>query len=327
VEKVDILRIGANAHRLVGVFVLAVFLGGCSMLVPQTSALRDAKPEALPERVKLEHLPFFPQDEYQCGPAALAIALAGARVDVTPDALTREVYLPGRQGSLQADMLAAPRRHGVVGYRLAPRLADVLREVAEGLPVVVLQEYGAWPVSAWHYAVVVGYDYAAGEVMLHSGEKAWMKMPFAVFEFLWRGSDYWAMVASPPWRLPATAEESSYLAAIAALEASGDPQAANAAYAAFLGRWPGNGTAIIGVANTHHALGELGQAEAVLRSAAVRHPESVIVLNNLAQTLADLGRASEAALFIERAAALGGPFAATVAETRTDILRRLKAIR
>lgn len=311
----------SNAHRLVG--VLSLFLSGCALLLPQTAVLRDSKPDKLPDQVKLEGVPFIPQDEYQCGPAALAMAMAGAKADVALDQLTPEVYLPGRQGSLQVDMLAAPRRHGLVSYRLAPRLEDVLREVAAGLPVIVLQDYGVWPVSLWHYAVVVGYDYPNGEVFLHSGKKPWMTMPFAVLEYLWQESGYWAMVVVPAQRLPATASEAGYVDAIAALENAGAKRAAGVAYATVLGRWPKNETAVIGLANTHYALGELAEAETVLRAAAQRHPNSPAVLNNLAQTLADLGRHREALAVIERASALGGNFAAAVGDTRQQILRRM----
>ena len=50
----------------------------------------------------------------------------------------------------------------------------------------------------------------------------------------------------------------------------------------------------------------------------------MIVLNNLAQTLADQGKDAEALRFIERAAALGGPFAGAVEETRKAIRARLR---
>jgi len=49
-----------------------------------------------------------------------------------------------------------------------------------------------------------------------------------------------------------------------------------------------------------------------------------VVLNNLAQTLSDLGRDAEALAFIERAVAAGGPFSASVQKTREEILGRLE---
>jgi len=183
---------------MAGVFFLVAHLGGCALFIPQTEALREALPAGLPERLELEQVPFFPQDDYQCGPAALATALVHSGAKVAPDDLVDQVYLPARQGSLQIEMLAAPRRYGLVSYRLAPRFEDLLREVAAGNPVIVLQDYGVWPFSIWHYAVAVGYDYPEGEVVLRSGERKRLSMPFAILEYTWKESDYWAMVAMPP---------------------------------------------------------------------------------------------------------------------------------
>jgi len=160
--------------------------------------------------------------------------------------------------------------------------------------------------------------------VLRSGTQERDVMPFAVHEVVWMRSGYWAMVAVPPERIPATAEEKSWLNAVAAFERGGNARAARVAYEAFLGRWPENINARVGLANAHHALGELNDAEAVLRDAARRDPDSVVVLNNLAQTLSDLGRHKEALPVIERASAAGGPFAGAVQKTRETILERLK---
>ena len=87
-----------------------LWLTGCA--TPQVAALLARPPATLPARVELTGVPFHPQEEYQCGPAALATVLVHAGVATTPDALVPEVYLPARGGSLQAEMLAAARRHG-----------------------------------------------------------------------------------------------------------------------------------------------------------------------------------------------------------------------
>ncbi|MGQ0654536.1 MAG: hypothetical protein ACT4P4_20110 [Betaproteobacteria bacterium] len=67
----------------------------------------------------------------------------------------------------------------------------------------------------------------------------------------------------------------------------------------------------------------------MLRKAASSAPDSVVVLNNLAQTLSDLGRNEEALPIIERAAASAagrsGPFAAAIQQTRQGIQQRLAA--
>lgn len=313
-----------SARLAAGAFVLALWLSGCAILLPQTTELRQGRPAGLPERVELKEVPFFPQSDYQCGPAALATALAHFRVKVTPEELVDQVYLPQRHGSLQVEMLAAARRHGMVSFQLAPRFEDVLREIAAGNPVIILQDYGVWPFSIWHYAVAVGYDYANGEMVLRSGVKQRLTMPFGVFEYLWKESDYWSMVTVPPERIPATASEAGFLAAVMAMDRVGNARSARTAYQAFVDRWPDDLTAMIGLANSHHALGELRDAEAVLRRAADRHPDSAVALNNLAQTLSDQGRDAEALPLAERAVTLGGPFAEAARETRDAILSRMR---
>ena len=313
-----------NARALAGVFVsaCALALAGCSSLWPQSAKLAEGLPAGIPERVELTEVPFYPQKEYQCGPAALATALGASGVKVTPDELVPQVYLPARKGSLQVEMMAAARRHGLVSYQLAPRFDDLLREIAAGTPVIVLQNLALG--EGWHYAVAMGYDYPEGKLVLRSGETEREVMNFVAHETFWKRSGYWAMVAMPPGRIPATADEARWLAAIAALERAGGVEPARRAYAAFLERWPANVGAAIGLANTLHAAGRLAEAERVLRDAERRDPASAIVLNNLAQTISDQGRHEEALPFIERAVAAGGPHTAAIADTRRAILERIR---
>jgi hypothetical protein len=319
------LRIRENARFLAGVFFVCALalLGGCAGLVPQSAKLHDeGMPEGLPKHVELTEVPFFAQDEYQCGPAALATVLASYGVPVTPEQLVPEVYLPERKGSLQVEMLAAARRHGLVSYELRGGLEPLMREVAAGNPVILLQNLGIR--DGWHYAVAIGWDYDDGMLILRSGTDKRKEMRFPFNEFAWMRSGYWAMVAVPPDRIPVTAEETRWLAALAAFERAADPPQARIAYARALGRWPGATGASIGLANTLHAMGELKEAEGVLRDAAKRAPDSPIVLNNLAQTLSDQGRNDEALPIIEHAVAQGGPFSDAIRETRDTIREKLR---
>ncbi len=282
-------------------------------------ALRDAWPADMPKQVELADVPFFPQQDYQCGPAALATSLGTFKAGVTPEELVSQVYLPTRQGSLQVEMLTTPRRYDMVSYKLAPRFEDMLREIATGTPVIVLQHMSEFQ----HYAVVVGYDFEAGQLVLRSGAKQRLETHFLLFEPTWKENGYWAMVTVPPDRIPATATESSYLEAIAAMARVGSPRAVQTAYATFLKRWPDNLAASIGLANSHHAQGALQDAAAVLQAASRRHPESVAVMNNLAQTLSDLGRNTEALALIDQAIEVDGPYSATARETRELIVGRM----
>lgn len=316
-----------TARRCAGLLAcaLAVLVTGCAQLVPQTVALRDAWPEGVPRTIELTSVPFFPQEDYQCGPAALATVLAHAGANVTPDPLVQQVFVPARKGSLQLEMLAAPRTYGRVSLQLAPRYADVLREVAAGNPVVVLQDVGLMSpmLPEWHYAVVNGFDYPSGTIYLRSGRNPRQEMPFTYFEREWMASNYWAMVVTPPERIPATATEDGWVNAVIAMARVGSADAALKGYEAALGRWPGDLPATIGLANIHNDRGDHARAIAILQGAQAKHPQSAVVTNNLAQALSDAGRNAEALAQIDKVSDPHGPFAAEIKSTRALILQRM----
>src|SRR3990167_1837018 len=99
------------ARLIAGAFLL-IWLGGCA--TQQTQALLETHPWQLPQQMELDEVQFYQQDVYQCGPASLAMVLDAGGVKVTPQELTPQVYLPGREGSLQVEMLAATRRNGLL---------------------------------------------------------------------------------------------------------------------------------------------------------------------------------------------------------------------
>ncbi|MBC5767390.1 PA2778 family cysteine peptidase [Ramlibacter albus] len=314
--------------RTAGTLLAAAVLGGCAALnplVPQTVQLRTEWPQGVPQQVELAQVPFHAQDDYQCGPASLAMALQWAGVQPSLPQLIEQVWLPSRKGSLQLEMLATPRRYGRVSYRLSPSYADLLREVAAGNPVIVLQDVGTM-FTQWHYAVVNGFDYASGTVYLRSGTDPRQEMPFSYFERTWMKGGYWAMVVMPPDKVAATATPERWLEAVIAMSRVGDAAGATRAYDAMLARWPDNLAASIGLANQLHGAGKLEDAAVVLRRALARDPRSVILRNNLAQTLSDLGQHFEALKVLEPVSTdATAPFAAEIKATRQLILGRLQA--
>lgn len=262
--------------------------------------------DPFPERAERQDAPFHPQEAYQCGPAALATALGSAGIRRSPEELRDEVYIPARQGSLQAEMLAAARRAGAVAYRLAPEPRALLKELAAGHPVVVLQNLRIDWSPQWHYAVAVGYDLPGREMILRSGGEKRLVMDLDAFDRTWAKAGRWAFVALPPDQLPATADEADYVAAAVALE-SVAPTAAEGAYRTALAAWPNNLVARMGLGNAAYRRGDRAAAEAAFRQAATAHPESGDAWNNLAQVLHEDGQEAAARAAAERAVGLGGP--------------------
>jgi tetratricopeptide (TPR) repeat protein len=267
--------------------------------------LGDHWPVDLATSVELSSVPFFPQEDFECGPAALAMVAAAAGVKVQPEALVEQVYLPERKGSLQVEMMAAGRRQGLLAYPLGPRIEDLLREVASGHPVLVFQNLAFSFYPVWHYAVVIGFDRQRNVLLLRSGRTERLEMSLFTFERTWARAQYWSMVALLPGRLPVTAEPEVYAVAAAALERINAP-AAQSAYAAALRRWPDERAALLGAGNTAHALGQPEVAIDAYQTAVSRHPDFAEAWNNLAQVLLEQGQRNEASQAIAKAVALGG---------------------
>jgi tetratricopeptide (TPR) repeat protein len=146
-------------------------------------------------------------------------------------------------------------------------------------------------------------------------------MSAGVFYNTWKRSDFWGLLVLRPTQLPATADETKFVAAVYGLEKARQWQVAVAGYQTALSRWPQSLPAAMGLGNSFYALGDLASAETAFREAARHHPESGAAFNNLAQVLFEQG-ALEAALDAARTAvALGGPLKTTFQKTLEEIQR------
>lgn len=322
-----------NARLTAGVFYLLAFpllliltlqLTGCAT-PPQTRALLEHRPSALPVAIELNSVPYFAQEIHQCGPASLTMALQAAGSTITPEQLVPQVYLPGREGSLQVEMLAATRRQGLLAYTLAPRLEDLLRELAAGRPVLVLQNLALNWYPVWHYAVAIGYNLDARTITLRSGPEPRQQLPFSTFENTWARSGKWALLALPPDQIPVTANAEHFLDAALALESTGQTSAARSAYRVAALRWPDQFGALIGLGNTSYVQRDFVEAERAFRAATILQPDAAIAYNNLADTLMQLGDLNAALRFAQTAVWLGGAHRADFEQTLQEITARISA--
>ena len=304
----------SNARRLAGVFFATLFLFACAA-PPQTRGLLADPSASLPVAVELKDTPFHPQERFQCGPAALATVLGAHSVDVTPEELVDAVFVPALHGSLPEEITATARQYGMLAYPLQPSLADLLREVAQGNPVLVFQNLGTSWFPKWHFAVVIGYDLASREIILRSGTTRRWHTTLAVLERTWSRSGYWALVILPAGNIPASAQPDRYLQAAHDLEASNQAGAAMSAYQAAIHRWPDEPHAWMAYANRLYASTDYQQAEIAFRKATTLAPADAQGWNNLAYALLKTDCPRQA----RQAAACAASLAPTVANYQHTI--------
>jgi tetratricopeptide (TPR) repeat protein len=296
---------------LAGLFIL--LLSGCASLPPL--------PSSLPPAVELTDTPFFPQEIHQCGPAALATLLNYRGIEVSPQQLKPQVFLPQREGSLQIELIATARRYGQLAYPLGPELNAVLQEVAAGNPVLVLQNLAFDWLPRWHYAVVVGYDLSRDELILRSGRHRRWVNKLSVFNRTWRRADHWALVILPPGQVPATANLKPYLRAAYDLEQTDMTLAAQQAYRAASLRWPQDKTVWLALANNAFGLQAYQEARQALLQAANLDPSDPVIWNNLAYVYLAASCPGQARQAVERALQLQ-PGDANLLHTKHEIITR-----
>ncbi len=300
--------------RLLFGVTLSVLLSACAT-APQSAALRQQTPPEFTAPVLLRQVPFYPQELYQCGPAALATLLGASGVQVTPEQLVPLVYVPEREGSFQVEMVATTRSHGRLAYRIAPTLEALLSEVAAGHPVLVLQNLALDIYPRWHFAIVKGFDMERRKLILNSGLYEDYETSIAVFERTWARADHWGVLALRPGSMPAKPEATQYFSALAAIEQDIEPALVNRAYVSGLQAWPTDRNLLMGYGNRLYAEKYAAAAAIQFGKVVELYPDYAPAHNNLANVLFEQGQQERALLHAREAVRLGGDYLENYRET------------
>jgi len=279
---------GKKASHVLAFFLLAV-CSGCAYTPPAGSRAGEFSSAS-----ELIDTPFYPQERYQCGPAALMTVLTASDVETSVENLVRQVYIPAQEGSLQAEMLAATRAAGRIPYRIDGNLAALSSELQAGRPVLVLQNLGVRFLPRWHYAVVVGLDTEDDHIVLRSGTESRRVTRLRTFLHTWKRSGNWGFVTLKPNELPVAVNRERWFRALAALEQTGPNDASLMAWRQAAARWPDSAVAVFGLGNGYLANGDWQLAETQYRQLLLIEPGLALASNNLALALMQQGRFDEA---------------------------------
>jgi len=291
--------------RTAGVLLLSLLLlllTGCA----RSPVLLESTKASLTAQTELTDVPFYAQTEYQCGPATLAMVLNHEGVDVGLDELIPQVFLPGRDGSVQPEMLATVRRYERLAIPIRSTMDALLTHLEAGEPVVVMQNLALPAFPMWHYAVAIGFDLPNETLVLRSGEIERHTLSFSRFDATWARTERWGFVVSEPGTLPEGVTARNALEAISAFEEQHGSEKTLSSWQAFSERFPQNPTGQFALGNALYADGQPEAALAAFETATSLDPEMGAAWLNLAIIQFQQARLADARASLTQAASLEG---------------------
>lgn len=288
--------------RLAGVFILLLLISGCA----RNPVLLQSTYSDLPTDVELQEVPFYAQTEFQCGPATLAMVLNHQGIEASVDQLIPQVFQPGREGSVQPEMLATVRRYEQLAFPIRGTMDTLLGHLAAGDPVVVMQNLSLPIYPMWHYAVAIGYDLPNETLILRSGEIERHTMSFSRFDATWARTDRWGFVVAEPGTLPQGITARNALEAISAYEENHGTDATLSSWQAFVERFPGNALGRFALGNALYANQQPDEAREAFQLATEIDPTMGAAWLNLGLILLQHGSPEAAREALIKASSLEG---------------------
>lgn len=287
-----------RAARTTLMLAALLVVTGCAGSAKLSQADFAATP--VPDRHQIQGLPYIEQEQYFCGPAALATILDHHHMPESQTALAEQVFNAKETGTFQHDMLYALRSRGLIAAPVN-NIKDIILEVAHGNPVLILENLGLSWVPQWHYAVVTGYSLDRNLLFLHGGKSRRDLMSFRTFAHTWRRANYWGYVVTQPPRLPVTTDAHTLDDLAPRFEELNHPLAAEQTYKALTQRPPRRAQPWYGLGNVYLAQERFAEAETAYRHGLEIEPQHPYLANNLAYALQGKGDHEAACMLLGHA--------------------------
>lgn len=158
--------------------------------------------EALLQRPKvgvhlIQDVPFFPQEDYYCGPAALASLLTYYGHPTTQDEIAQDIFLPRHFGTLSMDLLLYSKAKGLDTKVVEGNLNLLKSEIEQKHPIVVFLNLGLKIFPKGHFITVVGYDDLNQAIIAHSGREPEQRIPYVRLLQAWEKTGFWTLLVNP----------------------------------------------------------------------------------------------------------------------------------
>jgi ABC-type bacteriocin/lantibiotic exporter with double-glycine peptidase domain len=171
------------------IFLCLGLASGCSSAAKE---LYIARPS---QTVIIKDVPFFPQLDYQCGPASLAGVLNYYGDTVSPDDVAETVYRQNIRGTVSLDMVLYARQRGFASKWYEGSTDDIVRAVDRGSPLIVMIDLGFSVARIYHYMVITGYSFEG--VIANTGTTPQELISWERFMSQWKKTHNWTLLITP----------------------------------------------------------------------------------------------------------------------------------
>lgn len=145
----------------------------------------------------IKDVPFFPQNESMCGPAAIASVTGFYGDNVTLSEAAKGVYLAKLKGALPVDLLIYAREQGFNAEYYQGGFKDLKAKISEGRPLILFLNLGFESYPVGHYITAVGYDDGLKTVIAHSGMNREEVFTYARLADAWEKTGYATLFVTP----------------------------------------------------------------------------------------------------------------------------------
>ncbi len=180
--------------RAVAAVCFALSMAGC---VSADQFLTGEERPLSPNALYVKQVPFYPQTQYQCGPASLATVLNYWGRHVTPEQIAQEIYRPGMKGTLSLDLWQYAKAQDFQASVRQGSWEFLETQVSRERPIIAFLNLGFRQVPLGHFLVVVGVDPEDKSVIAYSGVEKNQRIPFDRFKKAWEKTNYWSLLIEP----------------------------------------------------------------------------------------------------------------------------------
>jgi ABC-type bacteriocin/lantibiotic exporter with double-glycine peptidase domain len=167
----------------------SVALACCCLLL---SACATARPRAHEGGKVIAGVPFYPQEDYQCGPASLAGVLNYLGLETAPDKIAQDIFSKSAGGTLTIDMVLYAQEKGFSAMDYSGSIKDLRDNINAGSPVIVMVDNGFWVWQKNHFMVVVGYN--DNGIVANSGGNERQFIANDRFLHIWGRTGFWSLL-------------------------------------------------------------------------------------------------------------------------------------